>query len=383
MCIRDRYLWMRSSSSSNYPSGSWNPAPGVNDQASYTPPTVSATTHFIRLARRAGFTTYEVYSNVVSINILSAPIAQINGVSSNAYIGYMLNASATPTSGTTYEWDFNGDGIIDAFGQNASFTYNVAGTYNIILTTTGSNGCSASTSATIAISNPIIANIIDPCDCDNPNVFRIGGVFYNYDFILINSNPGESWTLSSVTPIEGVVDASANAILPGAIIPEISPGVYFLDIWFDGSMGWSAVATNGLSSLPTGPGILNCDCLNNFGNSSNNNQLTTNNNSLLGNQNISEKTKQSNFTSEEVLLEIFPNPFSQTTTVKYFLTQKEKINLVVYNTDGKKVFRTENLPNEIGWNKMEFKAENLPSGIYQLALYLENEVMVKNIVVVE
>ena len=127
------YLWMTSTGSSSYPNGSWNQASGVNNQATYTPPSVTVNTHFVRLARRAGFPTYNVNSNIVSIIIASSPIAQINGVPSNASIGFTVNASATAVSGATYEWDFNGDGVNDAFGQNASFTYNMMGSYVITL----------------------------------------------------------------------------------------------------------------------------------------------------------------------------------------------------------------------------------------------------------
>ena len=81
------------------------------------------------------------------------------------------------------------------------------------------------------------------------------------------------------------------------------------------------------------------------------------------------------------MLEIFPNPFNQVTTIQYFLSKKEKINLAIYNTNGIKVFTSENLPNKIGWNNMEFKAEDLPSGIYQVALYTEKGIIVRNIVI--
>ncbi len=39
------------------------------------------------------------------------------------------------------EWDFNGDGIIDAIGTNPSYAYHKPGRYTVVLYTTDSNGC--------------------------------------------------------------------------------------------------------------------------------------------------------------------------------------------------------------------------------------------------
>ena len=47
---------------------------------------------------------------------------------------------STSTNTTTHDWDFNGDGVLDASGTSVSYTYNDAGSYTVSLTATGPNG---------------------------------------------------------------------------------------------------------------------------------------------------------------------------------------------------------------------------------------------------
>ena len=47
---------------------------------------------------------------------------------------------STSTNTTTHDWDFNGDGVLDASGTSVSYTYNDAGSYTVALTATGPNG---------------------------------------------------------------------------------------------------------------------------------------------------------------------------------------------------------------------------------------------------
>ena len=53
--------------------------------------------------------------------------------------------TSTSTNATSHEWDFNGDGILDASGVIVSYTYNDAGAYSVSLTATGPGGSNVST----------------------------------------------------------------------------------------------------------------------------------------------------------------------------------------------------------------------------------------------
>ena len=251
------YLWMYGNSLP-FSNTTFNNAPGINNGENYQPGPIGSTTYFIRCARRAGFTEFQAESNIVTINVNSSPSAIIIGAPSNLFGGGSVDVSAPYQPNTTYTWDMNGNGFPNCFGQNCSFTYNTPGTYVITLTATNaSTGCVTTTSTTVLVTAPSTANIADPCFCGNPaNLFTPTG-YFNNDYILINSNPGETWFFNN-TGGTTVFNSALQPIPNGTVIPEIQPGVYFLNLWFNGGLGgWSASATNGLFNLPTGPGATN------------------------------------------------------------------------------------------------------------------------------
>lgn len=255
-----QYMWMTTTDITNTNIQSWTPASGVNNQADYQPPSVGTTTYFARCARRQGFADFVAESNIITVSILSTPTAIINGNPGNGYVGTSVNLSASFSSNSTYSWDLDGNGTNDAFGQNASFTYNTPGTYNITLTV--NNGqCSVTTTSQIVIENPSIANISDPCNCDNPFNIVDGPnlAYYNHDYVLINSNAGETWTITSISGIGGgIFNQNLQAIPVGTQIPETGSGVYYINIWFNGVQGgWSlTVQNNNGITLSTGPGAI-------------------------------------------------------------------------------------------------------------------------------
>ena len=264
------YQWMIGNAFSTNPASDWSPAPGVNNQADYTPPALGATSYLVRCARRAGFPTFEIESNIVIITVSGSPIANITEGGGNVFGGATVDFSAGNNPGSTYSWDFDGDGFPDAFGQNPSFTYNAPGSYPVTLTVTNSNGCSTSTMTTVTVSTPQEANVADPCDCGNPNNVPTPTNYFNHDYILINSNPGEVWTLTNtvgttlytVTYVNGapVVTALPNTFT----IPENpnNPGQYFMPVWFVANAGWGVNVSNGLFNLVTGPGpVLPPNCV--------------------------------------------------------------------------------------------------------------------------
>ena len=68
------------------------------------------------------------------------PVASFsaNPLSGSAPLTVIFVSSSTNT--TTHDWDFNGDGVLDASGTSVSYTYNDAGSYTVALTATGPNG---------------------------------------------------------------------------------------------------------------------------------------------------------------------------------------------------------------------------------------------------
>ncbi len=79
----------------------------------------------------------------------------------------------------------------------------------------------------------------------------------------------------------------------------------------------------------------------------------------------------------------FPNPFNPLTTISYSLDVNSFVNLDVYNILGQKV---ENIVNDFqtsGDYKINFNANDLPSGIYFYKLVSNNRVLVKKMSIVK
>jgi PKD repeat protein len=86
-----------------------------------------------------------------------------------------LNVTFTDTSTgspTAWAWDFDGDNVVDSNVQNPSFTYTVAGIYNVTLT--ASNACGSST-RTVNGAVACVAN--DECSTALPLVLGLNGPF--------------------------------------------------------------------------------------------------------------------------------------------------------------------------------------------------------------
>lgn len=66
-----------------------------------------------------------------------------------------------------------------------------------------------------------------------------------------------------------------------------------------------------------------------------------------------------------VLKQNFPNPFNPSTTIEFSLPSAEQVSLVIYNTLGQEVTRlVDNRKMAAGTYRLEWTAENLPSGVY-------------------
>ena len=71
------------------------------------------------------------------------------------------------------------------------------------------------------------------------------------------------------------------------------------------------------------------------------------------------------------LYQNYPNPFNPSTTIEYELDISSNVSLKISDTQGKEVRTLVNSRQQSGKHKVEFDAEELPSGIYFYSLYLE------------
>ncbi|MBK8947035.1 MAG: Ig-like domain-containing protein [Ignavibacteriae bacterium] len=79
----------------------------------------------------------------------------------------------------------------------------------------------------------------------------------------------------------------------------------------------------------------------------------------------------------------YPNPFNPTTKIRFSLPQKSEVTLEVFNVIGEKVDELINTTLNSGLHEVEFKNENLSSGIYFYKLKSGNFVEIKKMVLLK
>jgi len=84
--------------------------------------------------------------------------------------------------------------------------------------------------------------------------------------------------------------------------------------------------------------------------------------------------------SEFFLSQNYPNPFKDSTKIKYCLPEKTKVNLSVYNSDGEKVKQLVNQVQEAGTYETTLDGYEFKNGFYyyrfEAGSFIENRKMV-------
>ncbi len=76
------------------------------------------------------------------------------------------------------------------------------------------------------------------------------------------------------------------------------------------------------------------------------------------------KFKKIKVASLYTLNENYPNPFNSSTTIRYTISKPENVTFEVFNLLGQKIITLIDKQMPSGSHKVEFTAENLPSGVY-------------------
>jgi hypothetical protein len=82
-------------------------------------------------------------------------------------------------------------------------------------------------------------------------------------------------------------------------------------------------------------------------------------------------------TEEALLGQNFPNPFTGSTTISYFLPERSKLRLEILNSFGQLVSVLTDAEIESGSSAVKFDAGDLPSGIYYYRLITEKATVTK------
>jgi PKD repeat protein len=182
-------------------------------------------TYNVKLTASANGCSDLVNHNVLisSVPATTTPSFTVNS-SSNFCGNTNVFTNTTQGNGFTYAWDF-GDGSA-ASGTNASRSYAQAGTYNVMLTATSQNGCSASATQNVNVSNAengphadFTINANPQCVTDNRFVFSNASTssgtawipFYNWDFGN-GANSTASWPTDVLYGAPGAYTDTLTAI---------------------------------------------------------------------------------------------------------------------------------------------------------------------------
>jgi hypothetical protein len=68
--------------------------------------------------------------------------------------------------------------------------------------------------------------------------------------------------------------------------------------------------------------------------------------------------------TENQLIQNFPNPANEATTISFVLKTKAPVNISLFNISGKKIKELVNDDLTEGIHSLEFKKGSLPSGVY-------------------
>lgn len=109
---------------------------------------------------------------------------------------------------------------------------------------------------------------------------------------------------------------------------------------------------------------------------------------IFGMQNALLKfTDTNNITIEEEIQDIsvtmYPNPLSNTLNVEYSLPKRDKVEILLYNIKGQKVYQQFLGRQQSGTHKLSWALENLSSGIYLIQIKCNNSVVNKKVAILK
>ena len=143
--------------------------------------------------------------------------------------------TSTSTNATAHEWDFNGDGILDASGVIVQYTYNEAGAYSVSLTATGPAGTDVATRANYINVSPTPPNALFTADPTSGKKdlrveFSNSSLRYNtslWDFgdgnTSTDENPMHTYTTS------GTFDVTLSVVGDGGTDTKVLSGYITVD----------------------------------------------------------------------------------------------------------------------------------------------------------
>ena len=262
--------------------------------------------------------------------------------STNAY--HFTTFNATIGSGLIYNWNF-GDGTAAVSTVSPAHTYTTAGTYNIFLTDS-SGTCTNTTCHSLTVSGTVnscnaLFNIAHDTSSSNPNGYSITNLSYG-------SNLTYSWNFGDTT--------TSTAVHPTHTYANIGP--YQICLTVNNGAGCNQTYCDWLYAVDSLHTHLQPIVISVVGN----NQGAT-----VG---INEH-KEINY------VEIYPNPFTSSTTISFSSEQKNS-TLYIRDVLGKEI-------NKENFSGKQFIIEKgvLSNGIYFVEIRDENKISINKKIIIQ
>jgi PKD repeat protein len=231
--------------------------------------------------------------------------------------------TSSPTAGMSWKWNF-GDGSAANTSQNPKYTYKKAGSYTVKLSATTSGGC-ADSSTGITVVNPL------------PVVGKWTSAIHNY---TVKFTPQDT-TYAGYKWHFGTGDSSSLK-MPSYTYPS-TPKKYQVRLTVTTSGGCSGSLSDSLTLDGTG---------------------------------INPVIQAANH------INIYPNPFSDQVTIHYELTNRNQVNISVYDMNGKQIAKLKDGAFEAGtYNDiLDNQKVNMPDGVYFLKISINEQVYTSKVI---
>ena len=104
---------------------------------------------------------------------------------------------------------------------------------------------------------------------------------------------------------------------------------------------------------------------------------------LMASSVITGVEEESGVPTDYVLMQNYPNPFNPTTTIRFGLPKDSNVRLSVFNILGQEVTVLVNKQMSAGYQKIEFDASKLTSGLYIYRIQADNFVQIKKMLLMK
>ncbi len=187
--------------------------------------------------------------NVVVLN--QPPVAQFTfsptSPAPGEWVRFDASSSYDPDGTiTSYQWDFDGDGVMDATGQTAFYSFAAPGVYHVRLVVTDNQGASDDEVKTVVVAAPNQPPVAQFTISPSPAVVGAPVTFnasssYDPDGFIVEYR----WDLNG----DGTVDATGQVVS----YTYFAPGTYQVTLYVTDNAGATAQSTQTLQVAVPGP----------------------------------------------------------------------------------------------------------------------------------